>query len=139
MRVDIPPMVVLHHSPEDSSRALMNHELRWARTVRQIDPAGHTGSVVTHPLPLSLIACLMFGPTPFAVGLFLTVLALRLATKAVIDAATGARAGAYALIPLRDVLSFAVFLGSFLVNTVGWQGRRFRVGRGGALLHEIGT
>ena len=139
LRVEIPPMVVLHHSPEATSNQLIDHELRWARTVRQIDPAGHAGSIVAHPLPLSLIACLMLEARPFSLTLFGTVLALRIATKAIIDRATGARAGAYALIPLRDVLSFVIFLGSFLVNTVGWQGRRFRVGRGGALLHEIGT
>lgn len=138
LRVDIPPMVVRHHSPEASSRELIDHELRWAHTVRQIDPAGHAGSVVAHPLPLSLMTLAMLHDA-LAVGLLAAVLAVRLGSKAVIDRATGARAGAYALIPLRDVLSFGVFLGSFMVNTVGWQGRRFRVGRGGALLHEIGT
>jgi ceramide glucosyltransferase len=68
-------------------------------------------------------------------GLLVATLASRLLLKVCVDAATGSRAGPWWLLPIRDVLSFGVFLSSFAVNTVGWQGRRFRVGPDGALLH----
>jgi ceramide glucosyltransferase len=45
-------------------------------------------------------------------------------------------AGRWWMIPVRDCLSFGVFVTSFTVNTVGWQGRRFRVGRDGVLSHS---
>ena len=134
-QIAMPPMVVAHLCPEASLRELIGHELRWARTVRQIDPAGHAGSLVTHPLPLALLSALFLGLTPPSTSLILTIIASRVVLKACVDAATGARVGSWWLIPFRDVLSFGVFVASFAVNTVGWQGRRFRVGRDGVLSH----
>jgi ceramide glucosyltransferase len=128
-------MVVSHLCAEASVRELVGHELRWGRTVRQIDPAGYAGSLVTHPLPLALIAASLLGVTPVTVGLIFTILAARMALKLCVDNATGARAGSWWLMPARDVLSLGVFAASFAVNTVGWQGRRFRVGRDGVLSH----
>jgi ceramide glucosyltransferase len=136
LAVDIPPMVVLHHSPESSARELVSHELRWSRTVRQIDAAGHAGSVITHPLPLALIAAALFGFSPFSLTILGLAFAVRLWSKILIDRATGTAAGSWWLIPLRDVLSFCIYLGSFVVNTVDWQGRRFRVGQGGVFHHR---
>ena len=136
LAVDIPPMVVLHHSPESSGRELVSHELRWARTVRQIDAAGHAGSVVTHPLPLALIAAVLFGFSPFSLVIVAFALAVRLWSKILIDRASGTRAGSWWLIPPRDVLSFGVFVSSFFVDTVRWQGRLFRVGDGGVIHHH---
>ena len=134
-KIALPPMVVSHLCAEASGRELIAHELRWGRTVRQIDPAGYAGSLVTHPLPLALIATILLGVTPATLGLIFTILFARMAQKLCVDAATGARAGAWWLMPARDVLSLGVFAASFAVNTVGWQGRRFRVGRDGVLSH----
>jgi ceramide glucosyltransferase len=67
-------------------------------------------------------------------GLAASVIVVRIAFKITIDAATGARAGAWWLIPVADVLSFALFVASFAVNRVGWHGARYRVSREGALL-----
>lgn len=133
--VAVPPLVVSHLCTEASAAELIGHELRWNRTVRQIDASGHAGSVITHPLPLALIGAVLLGLPPLAVVLIFTIVGLRIGAKLFIDAATGVRAGSWWLIPARDVLSFYVFAASFAVNTVGWQGRRFRVGRDGVLLH----
>ena len=37
------------------------------------------------------------------------------------------------LLPLRDVLSFFVYLASFFARTVEWRGHRFATGSNGAL------
>ena len=133
LAVAIPPITVSHLCHEASAKALFDHEIRWARTVRLIDPAGHAGTAITHALPLALVAGALLGFTPAALGLIFTVFAVRIAAKLAIDAATGAIAGPWWLILARDVLSFAVFLASFAGRSVAWQGRRFEVGRGGAL------
>ena len=133
--VAVPPLVVSHLCTEAGAGELIAHELRWTRTVRQIDPAGHAGSAITHPLPLALIGAALLGLPPLAIVLIFTMVGARIAAKLIIDAATGCRAGAWWLIAARDVLSFSVLLASFTVNTVGWQGRRFRVGRDGVLVH----
>ena len=133
LRIAVPPMTVVHTCAESSLAALIDHEIRWARTVRVLDPAGHAGSVVTHSLPLALIAGALLGLSPIGVTLIFAVLGVRIAAKFAIDRATGARAGPWWLLPLRDVLSFGVFVASFLGSTVDWQGRRFRVSRDGVL------
>ncbi len=136
LRVDLPPMVVMHHSPESTFRELVSHELRWSRTVRQIDAGGHAGSFITHPLPLAALAAILCGFSPLSVSILGLALAVRLWSKILIDRATGARAGSWWLIPARDVLSFGVFITSFFVDTVRWQGRLFRVGDGGVIHHH---
>ena len=133
LSIAIPPMVLGHLGFEAGVGELISHELRWGRTVLQIDRAGYAGSVITYPLPFALIAAALLGVSPLAVGLILTVLGVRIACKFAMDAATGASAGRWWMIPARDVLSLGVFFASFTVNTVGWQGRRFRVGRDGVL------
>jgi ceramide glucosyltransferase len=137
LAVVIPPITVSHLCHEASGRDLIDHEIRWARTVRLIDPAGHAGAAITHALPLALVAASLLAFPPAALGLIFTVFAVRIAAKLAIDAATGAAIGGgtgpWWLIPARDVLSFAVFLASFAGHSVVWQGRRFHVGAGGAL------
>jgi ceramide glucosyltransferase len=135
-RIAIPPMIVSHYCGEESGAELLGHELRWGRTVRQIDPAGYAGSLITYPTPLAILAALFTGLPAWSLALLAVALAARLLLKVLVDAATGGRAGPWWLIPVRDVLSFGVFLASFVVNTIGWQGRRFRVGPDGVLLHS---
>jgi ceramide glucosyltransferase len=133
--VAIPPMVVSHTCVESTASALIRHELRWGRTVRQIDPLGYAGSLITNPLPLALIAGILLGfSTPAWVVIF-GALGVRIGGKFAMDASTGASAGRWWLIPARDILSFGVFVASFAVTTVGWSGQRFRVGPDGVLSH----
>jgi ceramide glucosyltransferase len=134
-RIAIPPMTVSHHCDEASGGELLGHELRWGRTVRQIDPAGYTGSLITYPFPLALVAAALSGAPVWSAWLIAASLGSRALLKVCVDAATGSRAGPFWLMPLRDLMSFGVFLASFAVNTVGWQGRRFRVGPDGVLSH----
>jgi ceramide glucosyltransferase len=136
LRIAMPPMLVSHVCNEARAGELLRRELRWGRTVRQIDPFGYAGSVVTYPLPLALIGALLLGPSPDMLALVGMVLTMRIAFKLAIDVATGERAGAWWLVPVSDLLSFGVFVASFAVNSVGWRGARFRVSREGALIHS---
>ena len=131
--IAVPPMTMTTLCTESSVGELLTHELRWARTIRRIAGAGHIGSVVTHPFPLAVIGAALLGWAPGAIGLIFAILGVRILVKLRIDGATGANAGPWWLIPLRDVLSFAVFLASFSSATVEWQGQRFSVGRDGVL------
>jgi ceramide glucosyltransferase len=135
LAIAVPRMVVSHRCIEATGADLIDHELRWGRTVRQLEPAGYLGSLITHPLALALTAGALLGLSIAGLALILTALGVRIACKLAIDAATGAPVGRWWLIPARDVLSFGVFVASFTVNTVGWQGGRFRVGRDGVLSH----
>ncbi len=67
-RIAMPPMVVRHSCGEAASAAtLFRHELRWARTIRLINPMGFAGTLFTHAIPLSLLGS-FFSPEPNAIG-----------------------------------------------------------------------
>src|ERR1051326_3875605 len=61
VRVVISPYVVTHLCPEKRARDLFRQELRWARTIRLVDPFGFVGSVVTHAVPFAMLAVLAGG------------------------------------------------------------------------------
>ena len=131
-----PPLTVRHICTERSLRELWTHELRWARTIRTVDPVGHFGSVVTHAVPLGLLGAVLAFSLP-GLAVLATVLAARLFLKSRIDHIAGVRAGPAWLLPVRDVLSFGVFLASLAGRGVAWRGERLRIGERGAI-HKVG-
>lgn len=128
-----PALAVQHGNAESTLSELMRHELRWARTVRMLNPTGHLGSLVTHPLPLALLGAALLGFSHTAVMVFCLLLAVRIGLKLAMDAIVGSEAGSSWLIPLRDALSMGVFLGSLFGNAVEWRGQRLRIDRTGAI------
>ena len=138
LKTIVPPFLVVHGCGEATLSELWRHELRWAKTTRDIDAGGYAGSVVTHPIPLALIgwALLSLSKSPWAWtggAVALLAFAARLWLKSRVDATAGVTTGPWWLIPARDILSVAVFVGAHLARRVEWRGARFHVGRGGEL------
>lgn len=107
------------------------HRLRWCRSTRRSRPAGYAGQLFTNPLPIAL-ALVAVNPAAWPA----------LAATAVIRAAAGyATAGAvladplcrreWYLIPLQDLLSFAVWAAGFFGNTIDWRGETYRLQKDG--------
>jgi len=119
---------------EPSLGALFRHELRWARTIRAIAPAGFLGSVVTQPVVLALVAVVLGGQPVVAPALLLAALACRGVMVRMVDRALTLPPTPLWLLPGRDLLSFAVFVASFFTRTVAWRDRTFRIGRNGRLI-----
>jgi ceramide glucosyltransferase len=132
--VKLSGLVLGHTCSERSFLDLFRHELRWARTVRLLNGAGHVGSLITYPVPLALIALAALGPP----GLLLlgAALLMRLWLAWRIRNGLGARSGPLWLLPARDVLSFFVFLASFLGNSVYWRGTRYETEARGLLAQQ---
>ena len=129
----VPPMLVAHGCAEQSLGELVAHELRWARTVRSLDRAGFAGSAVTHALVLALIGLAFMKAAPASVAVLLVASASRIWMVRQAENRTATPHAAVWLIALRDLLSFAVFVGSFFVRAVEWRGSRFRLGPRGGL------
>jgi len=129
----IPALGVGHTAAEDSFRDLFRHELRWTRTIRLVNPAGHLGSFVTHGFAFALLATILLHFNPVSLAVLGLALAARLILKARIDGLFGTYAGPIWLMPLRDLLSFAVFLASLSGETVHWRGTHFAVEATGAM------
>ena len=140
--VAIPPFAVAHICAQTSARQLWLHELRWARTIRSVDPAGYAGSIVAHPLPWALIAMLLGAGSAAlwpAVGLALAAIACRMALLRRVEQAGALPPQPYWLVPARDLFSFAVFVVSFLGRGVSWKGHRYRMLAGGGWAADRGS
>ncbi|HEV8677739.1 MAG TPA: bacteriohopanetetrol glucosamine biosynthesis glycosyltransferase HpnI [Stellaceae bacterium] len=129
------PYLVENLVSEPSLASLWRHELRWARTSRAMAPAGFAGSVTTHTVVVAGLAAAAWGA-----GVFWEIVALAMALRW-ISAAIIARAldlprtGLW-LLPVRDALSFAVFVASFCGRSVLWRGQLFRVEPSGQISVE---
>jgi ceramide glucosyltransferase len=133
----VAPVIVAHHCAETSLGELVRHELRWARTIRGVDPAGFAGSGVMHAIPLALIGVALTAASPASLAVLAAALICRFwmmsqAAKAATWAAAAPRVG-WPLAPVRDILSLALFAASWFGRGVDWRGTRYRVDRQGEL------
>jgi ceramide glucosyltransferase len=133
LAVVLSPYIVEARVSEPSFASLWQHELRWARTVRAVAPAGYAGSVLAHPVVIAALGAAVagFGLTSC---IFLVIsCVLRWAAARVIANALGLPRPKLWLLPLRDALSFAVFVASFFGRTVFWRDQAFRVEASGRM------
>ena len=128
--------IVENHFSEPSLTSLWRHELRWARTVRAMAPLGFAGSIITHTIVLTTLAAVLSGFSTVSCWLVLVSCALRWSSAGLIARRLDLPIGGLWLLPLRDVLSFAVFLSSFCGRSVLWRDQLFRVGPGGRMTVE---
>lgn len=136
LKVVFPPFVVTHACNESSLSEVLRHELRWARTIRSVNPWGFTGSLVTHAFPLGFVGAGLIGFSPAGLACLAAALAARVTLVLVTDASLARRTSGLWLIPLRDMLSFAVFVAAFFSARIDWRGTNFRVDKGGALARD---
>jgi ceramide glucosyltransferase len=133
--IAISAVSVSHLCKDQTARQLWAHELRWARTLRAIDPVGYFGSIITHPFPLALLAALLgFGNV--ALSLAAVALLLRAVLLKCIERRFDLPPQPYRLVPLRDLFSFAIFIWSFFGTSVSWNGETYRVTSQGTLVRK---
>jgi ceramide glucosyltransferase len=116
--------------PDYGWRDFRDHQLRWARNVKDRRGAQYFGLIVTFALAWAALAVLA-APGAWWTWSALAVTAIaRFAAAWVIGASVlGDQqvARAFWLIPLRDVVALGIWVASFLGNTVIWRGERFRL------------
>jgi len=117
--------VIEHHIGAQTLAANLRHRLRWNRSTRRSRPAGYAGQLFTNPLPLAL---LLWAVKPewwpaAAAAVFLRAAAGWAAAGYVLRDPLTARL--FFLVPLQDLLSFAMWLAGFFGNTILWRGRKY--------------
>ena len=132
-RIAWPPMVIDHVFPETSAREMLNHEMRWARTIRLVEPAGYLGSMIIHVTPLALIGAALTGLTGGSLALLAGLIVFRQVQALVLSKLMASDESLLWLLPLRDVLAFGVFFAAIFGDRVEWRGNLLRVGRDGAI------
>jgi ceramide glucosyltransferase len=127
-RVALSPEVVETNVAAYSWRGFLDHQLRWARTVRDARPWGYAGLIFTHGLGWALLNVLASGLSPLSLWLLGLSFFLRLTLAMVVGAAVlGDRQvlpGLW-LLPLRDLVAMGVWVAGFAGNTIVWRGERF--------------
>jgi len=132
--IHLAPYLVENVVHEPDLKTLLLHELRWARTVRSVRPAGYAFSFLTYSLPMAILFLLATG---FAgLGVFAVALAvvlrvgLQYAVRVAFDLSSPAMPW---LIPIREFLAFLVWCASFLGRSVQWRNRKFSLSADGRL------
>jgi ceramide glucosyltransferase len=136
------PIVVECWDAPQNWRQVWNHQLRWARTIRVSQPLPYFFSLLSNAslwpllwLSVSFAAASSFC-APLAAMVFLLgriMLAQNLqrrftpGRKLVLPAW---------LVPLKDGLSAAIWLGALAGNTIEWRGRKMKLRRDGTLMVE---
>ncbi len=134
LAVALAPSLPATTVPEASLRALLRHELRWARTVRSLAPLGFAASAVQYPLAWAALAVIASAGAAWALVLAALTWAVRAATVRGIDRALGLTPTVplWLLAP-RDLVSVGLIVASFLGDTVQWRGQLMAVDRPGPL------
>jgi ceramide glucosyltransferase len=125
---------------ERSLGPLFRHELRWGRTFRTVQPVGWFLSIVTDTTMLALLFLLVSGFSSLAAGLLGAAIVLRFGLHALVRRRFG-RTGPDRLwlVPVRDLLSFAVRIVSFFGRSLVWKNEQFVVVSAGRIEAKEGA
>lgn len=135
-RVEVGDVVISAVLGRTSLRVWWRREVRWARTIRTCRRAHYPGLLLTFSTPLALVGAFAFAWWPAVVG----SLGIRwyVGWRMTGWMAAG-RAGRRAsrrwlwLLPVRDLLSPAIWAAGLFGRQVTWRGRTFRVAADGQL------
>jgi ceramide glucosyltransferase len=130
-RVEIGSFSVAHVCHEESLRDLLNHQLRWARTIKAIDLPGYVGSFIAQPFALALLGIAL--GSGYCPAIAVLALGLRLVLCKVVERKSRLGRQAYWMLPVTDLVSFAVFVWSFLGTGVTWKHTHYTVLSDGTL------
>jgi ceramide glucosyltransferase len=135
LRVYLAPFLVDTVVSETNLGDLLKRERRWALTIRSLAPTGFIGTFVTHPLAFAVLANILSECRTSAAVMLACTVVCRIASARAVNVLLNVPAAPIWLLPLRDGLSFWIFVSSFLSRTVAWRGQRLRVGRHGDQIH----
>lgn len=125
------PVDITVHEPD--LKTLLDHEIRWGRTIAAVDRASYMASVITQPVALGFLAVLAGGAWAPALAALGLAAVCRYGAVRVEEGALGLPKSGLALLVTREILSFAVYVVACCGRSVVWRGRRFAVRADGTL------
>lgn len=134
-RVVLSPVIVRNVVVRRTLRRALDRQIRWNKIRYAMSKRCYAAELLLFPFPLAMlgaVAGVLAGST-VAPLLPLYALVLRMVQSAVLARAAGARAEP-TLVPLLDVLQFAVQFVPWFDDTVTWRGYSARIGRHTVLL-----
>lgn len=133
LEVHLSEVVVETFLPAYNLRQFFEHQLRWARGVRDSRRAGYMGLLFTFGWQWALLAILASRGANWAWELAAVAIFLRFVVAWIVGVRVLKDRQVLRLLPLvllRDVAGVLVWLASFASNTVSWRGDRFHLKNG---------
>ena len=114
-------------------KASMLHQLRWMKSTRFSRPSGHLGTVLTFAMPFGILGAVV-GAAAGKPVLAASLLGWALVNRIVMSIAAGyGVVGDWRslrdcwLYPVRDLMGFFFWCGSYFGDTIDWRGERYRL------------
>jgi ceramide glucosyltransferase len=140
-------VVLSHHVVEHvlvprSFQQTFGDQLRWMKSTRYSRPKGHLGTGLTFAMPygvLGLVSAAALRHPGFGIALLATAFLDRMIQSATVGwgVVRDSRALLYCwLYPLRDLLGFFTWMGSYTSRSFFWRGEIYRFGDGGRIIPQ---
>jgi ceramide glucosyltransferase len=137
LRVVIPRYVIRTVVSDPNLTSLWNHELRWHRTIRGVQPAGYAGMFLTYPLPLALLT-LILAPQVATLALLGVAVLARLALQRIAARALGVPPASPWLVLPRDLFGISVWACGLAGRAVRWRDADLHIESGDLLGERLG-
>ena len=127
-RIELSDVVVDTFLPAYTFRQFVEHQLRWARSVRGSRRWGYAGLIMTFGLPWALLTLLAANGAAWGWGLLTVTLAARIAVGLTAAAAVLGSSQALRdllLLPLRDLIAPVIWAVGLIGNRISWRGDVF--------------
>lgn len=132
-RVVLSEHVIGHVAMNTSARESITHQIRWMRSTRFSRSAGHIGTGLTYAMPFGLTglaAGLLLHNWALGFGLFAFAYLNRVIQAIAVGSGVVRDPEAlklFWLYPLRDLMGFIVWCGSFAGSEIVWRSQRYRL------------
>ena len=131
-RVVISRYVVQTIVSDPTLAALWNHELRWHRTIRGVQPAGYAGMFLTYPLPLALLTFVL-APQVATLALVAAAAVVRITLQRIAAPVLGVPPASVWLVLPRDLFGIAVWACGLVGRAVRWRDSQLHIESGDLL------
>jgi ceramide glucosyltransferase len=137
-RILLSEVVVATFLPPYTLKQFFQHQLRWARSIRDSRKGGYIGLLLTFGLPWAIVSALTQYDAIWPWALFIAVIVLRVAVALVVGLKVLGDRQVLSwlfLLPIRDFTAVVVWVASFGGNTINWRGDSFTL-RDGKLIQR---
>jgi ceramide glucosyltransferase len=133
LKVNLSDVVVETFLPQYTLRGFWDHQVRWARTIRDSRFMGYLGLGVTFGLPWALLALICARGSGWAWALLALTTVLRIVVSVVVGSLVledKQIVSSLAWLPVRDLVALAVWIASFAGHEISWRGDKFKLQNG---------
>ena len=120
---------------ETNLNGLLQHELRWLRTIRTVQPFGYALGVITFAVPVACIGSALAGGSAVTLAMVGITAGARLMINSTPRKSRSPLAQLW-LVALNDFVGFGLWCWSFATRRVHWRRACYRVARDGTI-HPI--